>query len=519
MPLLLPQSTAPATQAPLDGAHPTPTAPEAVSPDLTAVASGAADDKPGGLRGLVQQALDSNPYFSAGFGLMALGVGAQLLRRSAVYGATIAQRRLLVSLEISSKDPSYLWFLQWMSQQSARQAQLADKPLRGIEGLASRIRSHELAVETKYEQRKDGSSTAEFSLVPGPGTHYFRYQNAWFQVKRERATNMLDLNSGTPWETVHMTTLSRDRNLFPRLLAEARQLAQQAQVGRTVIYTAWGAEWRPFGRPREKRLLESVVLDEGVKRRVVDDVKAFMRRGRWYSERGIPYRRGYLLHGPPGSGKSSFIQALAGSLDYNICVLNLSERGLTDDKLNHLLANAPERSIVLLEDIDAAFSKRQQTGEAGFNSSVTFSGLLNALDGVASSTSQRILFLTTNHLEQLDPALIRPGRVDLKELIDDATPFQARELFTRFYADEEGLDAPLFEPLREELVANVEEAMKEGTRVSMAALQGHFIRHSAREAVEGWGELRRMAEEDRRLRAAGAGDGQEKAMFASSSPF
>lgn len=80
---------------------------------------------------------------------------------------------------------------------------------------------------------------------------------------------------------------------------------------------------------------------------------------------GIPYRRGYLLYGPPGSGKSSFIQALAGSLDYNICVLNLSERGLTDDKLNHLLANAPERSIMLLEDIDAAFSQRQQSGEAG----------------------------------------------------------------------------------------------------------------------------------------------------------
>lgn len=51
-----------------------------------------------------------------------------------------------------------------------------------MEGLASRIRSHELAVETKYEQRKDGSSSAEFSLVPGPGTHYFRYQDAWFQV-------------------------------------------------------------------------------------------------------------------------------------------------------------------------------------------------------------------------------------------------------------------------------------------------------------------------------------------------
>jgi len=203
-----------------------------------------------------------------------------------VLGATLAQRRLLVSLEISSKDPSYLWFLQWMSSQAAKQAALAQTPVRGIEALAARVKSHELAVETKYEQRADGSSTAAFSLVPGPGTHYFRYHQAWFQVKRERASNMLDLNSGTPWETVTLTTLSRDRNLFAGLLAEARALAQAAQEGRTVIYTAWGAEWRPFGKPRMRRLLDSVVLDDGVKKRVVEDVKAFMRRGPWYFERG-----------------------------------------------------------------------------------------------------------------------------------------------------------------------------------------------------------------------------------------
>jgi chaperone BCS1 len=78
---------------------------------------------------------------------------------------------------------------------------------------------------------------------------------------------------------------------------------------------------------------------------------------------GIPYRRGYLLYGPPGSGKTSFIQALAGELEYNICILNLSERGLTNDRLNHLLTNLPERSIILLEDIDAAFAKRDKTQE------------------------------------------------------------------------------------------------------------------------------------------------------------
>lgn len=60
-----------------------------------------------------------------------------------------------------------------------------------------------------------------------------------------------------------------------------------------------------------------------------------------YAERGIPYRRGYLLYGPPGTGKSSFISALAGHIGYSICMLSLSERTLDDDRLNFLLNNTP----------------------------------------------------------------------------------------------------------------------------------------------------------------------------------
>jgi BCS1 N terminal len=110
---------------------------------------------------------------------------------------------------------------------------------------------------------------------------------------------MMDLTSGTPWETVTLTALSRDRALFPRLLAEARELAKAFQVGKTVIYTAWGPEWRPFGQPRQRRLLESVVLDKGVKERIVKDVKDFMRRGKWYSDRGQSVRPTFLPRSSP----------------------------------------------------------------------------------------------------------------------------------------------------------------------------------------------------------------------------
>ncbi|TFK42421.1 BCS1 N terminal-domain-containing protein [Crucibulum laeve] len=409
---------------------------------------------------------------------MAMGVGLTVLRQGVVFGTTALRRRMLVSLEINNKDRSYEWFLPWMAQQTAKASHAGPRS-------APWTRSHQLSVETTVEQRKNGSSSIFFKLVAGPGIHYFKYRGAWMQVKRERETRSMQLMSGVPWETVTLTTLSRDRKLFPELLAEARDMAMKGHEGKLVIHTAWGTEWKPFGQPRRKRPLQSVVLEPGKAETIENDIKAFLERRQWYADRGIPYRRGYLLYGPPGSGKTSFIQALAGSLSYDICLLNLSERGLGDDKLNHLLSNAPERSFVLIEDVDAAFNKRVQTSEDGYQSSVTFSGFLNALDGVASG-EERIIFMTTNHVERLDPALIRPGRVDMAELIDDATPLQARELFARFYGGVEGvtgLSNAEVKNLSDDLEKMVQEEMIVGKRVSMAALQGLFIRSDAREAL------------------------------------
>jgi chaperone BCS1 len=123
---------------------------------------------------------------------------------------------------------------------------------------------------------------------------------------------------------------------------------------------------------------------------------------------------------------------------------------------------------------------------------VTFSGFLNALDGVASG-EERIIFLTTNHLDRLDPALIRPGRVDLATLIDDAVPEQARTLFTNFYGNGQGggdADASNKVELQGRQVEEiVSDGIKDGRKISMAALQGMFIRHDAKGAVVSTREL------------------------------
>ena len=208
----------------------------------------------------------------------------------------------------------------------------------------------------------------------------------------------------------------------------------------------------------------------------MDDVKNFLSSSKWYEDRGIPFRRGYLLHGPPGCGKTSFITALAGELDLSISILNLSDRRMDDDRLNHLMSIAPSQSIILLEDIDAAFESREESPKMQMAyeglSRVTFSGLLNMLDGVASSEG-RILFMTTNYLERLDPALVRPGRVDVKEYIGYATGHQLKRAFTNFFPGSS-------ERLADKFAKSV---LKHKKPVSMAAAQG-FLLHFKDEPEE-----------------------------------
>jgi len=200
--------------------------------------------------------------------------------------------------------------------------------------------------------------------------------------------------------------------------------------------------------------LASVVLDQGIKEHLLADAKDFMDNEKWYAERGIPWRRGYLLHGYPGNLHRT-VHALAGELNLDIYVVSLSKRGLDDSSLNELISKLPSRSLALMEDIDAAFFRgltREndmpnlpgQTPTSNLpqpppgvappapSTGVTLSGLLGAIDGVAAQEG-RLLFATTNKYSALDPALTRPGRLDVHVRFDFAGKWQVEELFRCFF--------------------------------------------------------------------------------------
>eukprot|EP00931_Biecheleriopsis_adriatica_P054406 TRINITY_DN32006_c0_g1_i1.p1 TRINITY_DN32006_c0_g1~~TRINITY_DN32006_c0_g1_i1.p1 ORF type:complete len:483 (-),score=69.29 TRINITY_DN32006_c0_g1_i1:62-1411(-) len=399
--------------------------------------------------------LAGNPLFTAGFGLGAMGAAMSVLTRSASAAEVLCRRQMLMTLEIPSKDYAYQWVMQWM--------------------VANRVHaSRHVGVETTYSKDAAGRQTAAFDFVPSPGRHWVRWRGSFILVDRQRETKTVDMSTGAPWETLTLTALSLRPNLFHDLLSEAKQAALAREEGMTIIYQCYGHEWRPFGNPKRIRPFDSVVLDTGVSNQVFGDIQDFLSSHQWYLDRGIPYRRGYLLHGPPGCGKSSFVSALAGRLSYNICVLNLGDPSMTDDRLAHMLAVVPPRCIVLLEDVDFAVGQQtapDPTGPYAGVTRVTFSGLLNALDGVIA-TEERVIFMTTNHFRALPRALVRPGRVDLSIYVGLATRSQLKSMYLRFFPGEEELS---------ETFATVCE--DEG--LSMAELQGYFMffKNKPQEAV------------------------------------
>ncbi|KAK3792271.1 hypothetical protein RRG08_007350 [Elysia crispata] len=389
--------------------------------------------------------LGDNPYFGAGAGLFGIGILAAAGRKSLQGASILFRRHCMITMEVTSRDKSYHWLLQWITKYGTR--------------------TQHLSVETEFQQTAAGQIKTRFHFVPSPGNHYFWHKNSLIIVERNRENKIAEV-----FETVTLTSFGRNREMFMNILDEARSLALLSTEGQTVMYTGYGSEWRPIGYPRRKRPLNSVVLDEGLSEHILNDIQEFIKNPKWYLDRGIPYRRGYLLYGPPGCGKSSFIMALAGALDYSICVLNLSDKGMSDDRLSHLLTNAPEQSIILLEDIDAAFVSRDLAAEnpvvyQGMGR-LTLSGLLNALDGVAS-TEARILFMTTNYIDRLDKALIRPGRVDLKQIIDFASEYQLTEMFRRFYPEQPESSAKTFSF----------SVLSLDHPVSAAQVQGFFMLH------------------------------------------
>lgn len=191
------------------------------------------------------------------------------------------------------------------------------------------------------------------------------------------------------------------------------------------ICSKWGGWSRRNDLP--VRSLDSVVLRKGQKESLVADLETFFSHEKTYNELGVPWHRGYLFYGPPGTGKTSLARALGehfGLDTYYIPLSDLQE----DGNLIQAIADVPARSILLLEDIDSVNAATNTDGE---KSGISIGGLLNALDGVITPHGL-ITIMTTNHIENLDPRLIRAGRADRQEEFGSLSYEQLVSLVNQF---------------------------------------------------------------------------------------
>ncbi|CAB1328386.1 unnamed protein product [Coregonus sp. 'balchen'] len=254
-------------------------------------------------------AVKDNPYFGAGFGLVEVVSAIAVDRKSAQFEMIFFRRNYMITLEVPSRD--------------------------------------ELPLAAELE----GRVHTQFDFHPNPGNHIIWYGRKWIRVERTREKQMVDLHTGTPWESVTFTAMGRNRHVLFNILQEARELALKQEEGRTVMYTALGSEWRPFGFLRRRQPISSVVLEQGLADRIVDDVKELIGNPKWYTDRGIPTGEVICCMDLQAVGKAAYCDmALAGELGYHICLMTLSDRSLSDDRLKHLRG---------MEDVDAAFVSRE----------------------------------------------------------------------------------------------------------------------------------------------------------------
>ncbi|KAG2065446.1 P-loop containing nucleoside triphosphate hydrolase protein [Suillus decipiens] len=383
--------------------------------------------------------------------LVVIGGTVETARRASAGAWHTFLDSFFLTAHFSQEDYPYDWLMHWLSKQPAwgrsREFEITTRTV-GRNGITQST-TGDLDEEDEDEDEDalvHGRRKRKVAFMPSiDTTHTIYYRGHWLRITRTK--RYPDYGHGS---ALKISVIARNNDILKKLVLEAKREYEKDAEHRVHIFmadTTYGC-WRWNGA-RQKRPMSSIVLQPGVKDMLLADCKDFLCSEDWYAERGIPFRRGYLLHGVPGSGKTSLIHSLAGELGLDIYVVSLSSKGMSDNTLTTLMGHVPSRCILLLEDLDAAFTRsvsrdasstgaptasntNSTTTETNDGSTLSLSGLLNSLDGVAAAEG-RLLFATTNHIERLDPALSRPGRMDVWVNFTHATKWQAEGIFKCFF--------------------------------------------------------------------------------------
>jgi mitochondrial chaperone BCS1 len=342
--------------------------------------------------------IKSNPVYAGFITLYVTTIGGWLLRNlpRRFFNFILGQYTTHLDILSTGAGPAelqYFSFLEWFAKNGFMKW------------------SRRLAVESIGGMRNQHSSSHSRTIVtPGNGKHYFFWRGRLCWLHKSR----VDQN-GTTDQITHEITVGafgRNKQFLFDMVEDFRWVPSPAKE--YIYYSEYSRDYRwVLSHKVVARHLDTIVLNNGLKERIVKNIQWFLDNRSWFEDRGFPYRLIIVLEGPPGTGKTSLLRALAGYFKRNLCPLNLST--CTDSSLPELLRTVPRDSFVLMEDFDdclavVASDWVKSNNVNGFTAPESIlrlsrSAFLQAIDG-------QIIFLTTNHIDKIDEAVKRDERVN-----------------------------------------------------------------------------------------------------------
>lgn len=377
-------------------------------------------------------------FMSQGMVLILFG-GIMTMLRSVPRGIYLwVKRKLFASVEIIENKAAFAWVTGWCA-----------------EHVGESWLNRSFVGSFRQVSKVGSKDSLEASLSPGVGIRLFFHNRRMYLLHRSRVEKDYATN-GTGY-VEKLTLYALRLGHITDLVQEAHELSKGEGTATYTVHTVGQFGWETTRFP--SRSLDSIVLPESLKSSIVNDVKKFLNEEKWYRDRHLEYNRGCILFGPPGTGKTSVVRALASDLSRPVYVFDLS--AVKEAIFVERMRGIPPGSIVLFEDIDAIYKGREYLPQQ--DNGTSFSTFINAIDGVVTPPGLIKVF-TTNHMEHLDPALLRPGRCDRLFEFGNADQNMAKELFLLIFPGQHG-PAKSF-------------AKMAGTGAfSMAALQEHLLRY------------------------------------------
>ncbi|KAF8741091.1 hypothetical protein HU200_013662 [Digitaria exilis] len=320
--------------------------------------------------------------------------------------------------------------------------------------------SHRCSLGARALLAAGGDRGVVLGLVDGEEvSDEFRGATVWWSsvvpAPRRDDNNRHDAGGG---RTYRLVFHHRHRDLVGRAIIVANRRRKLFTNAKGLVW-GWGSSVWSHVALEHPSTFDTLAMDPARKKEIMDDLDAFRAGKDYYARVGKAWKRGYLLYGPPGTGKSSMIAAMANYLDYHIYDIELTSVSTNTD-LRRMFIETMSKSIIVIEDIDCSLdltgkrgtttdaTKKKKTktktkkksdkdgsGTTSAARKLTLSGVLNFIDGLWSACGgERIIVFTTNHVDKLDPALIRSGRMD-KHIVMSYCCFESFKFLARNYLD------------------------------------------------------------------------------------